>query len=70
MRLHGDNLTELSCAFIVCTAFSTKILPGLTARDMAMQCDFYKCADLLDELKEIMKRESEERLRKSREQGM
>ena len=35
-----------------------------------MQCDFYKCADLLDELKEIMKKESEDRLRKSREQGM
>ena len=34
-----------------------------------MQCDFYKCADLLDELKAIMKKESEERLRKSREQG-
>ena len=49
--------------------FSTKIFPGLTARDLAMQCDFYKCADLLDELKAIMKKESEERLRKSREQG-
>ena len=49
--------------------FSTKIFPGLTARDLAMQCDFYKCADLLDELKAIMKKESEERLKKSREQG-
>ena len=43
---------------------------GLTPRDLAMQCDFYKCADLLDELKEIMKREAEERLKQSRLQGM
>ena len=34
-----------------------------------MQCDFYRCADLLDELKTIMKKESEERLRRSRQQG-
>ena len=43
---------------------------GLTARDLAMQCDFYKCADLLDELKEIMRREAEDRLKQSRLQGM
>ena len=56
-----DKPTELSC---------TLNYSGLTARDLAMQCDFYKCADLLDELKEIMKKESEERLKKSREQGI
>jgi hypothetical protein len=55
--------------YIPHTTFPPKISPGLTARDLAMQCDFYKCADLLDELKEIMKKESEDRLRKSREQG-
>ena len=34
-----------------------------------MQSDFYKCADLLDELKKIMKKENEERLKQSRLQG-
>ena len=34
-----------------------------------MQSDFYKCADLLDELKKIMKKENEERLMQSRLQG-
>ena len=50
--------------------YSSNYYSGLTARDLAMQCDFYKCADLLDELREIMKKESEERLKRSRVQGM
>lgn len=56
--------------YVYTPLFPPNFPPGLTARDLAMQCDFYKCADLLDELKAIMKKESEDRLRKSREQGM
>lgn len=42
---------------------------GLTARELAMQCDFYECADLIDDLEKIQIEEEKEQLRQSRIKG-
>ena len=45
------------------------MLAGLTPRDLAMQCDFYDCADLLDELEQLQAKVLEDRLKETRVQG-
>lgn len=43
---------------------------GLTPRDLAMQCDFYDCADLLDEMEQLQAKLREEKLKETRVQGI
>ena len=49
---------HIQCYHLLCT--------GLTPRDLAMDCDFYECADLIDDLEKLKIKQEEDFLREER----
>ena len=45
------------------------LITGFTPRELAMQCDFYECADLIDELEKMQQKAANARIRESKIKG-
>ncbi len=45
------------------------LIAGFTPRELAMQCDFYECADLIDELARVQLQQEVARIKESRIKG-
>jgi len=43
---------------------------GNTARDLAIYCDFYDCADLIDELQKLQMKQLEDQRQSDRVKGI
>lgn len=62
-------LASLTCMYIdVLTCMYIDV--GCTARDLAMDYDFYECADLIDELEKLKIKHQEDILRAERIEGV
>ncbi len=51
------------------TVYHFSLIAGFTPRELAMQCDFYECADLIDELARVQLQQEVARIKESRIKG-
>ena len=66
----GICCKQLLCLCVSRVVVSAVIAPsGNTARDLAIYCDFYDCADLIDELQKLQMKQLEDQRQSEKIKG-